>query len=123
MPMPWSVTTLPSWTDADWVSGVSEPFRSDNEFWSSLAASADALVSLAAAVAIAVILVLAGQRVWSFVPFIAPAGLAVRAAIIAKSSSRRNREAFSDRQTWRDAERTAVAAVFLKVLRRPLGKH
>jgi hypothetical protein len=122
--MYWSVTTLPSWTDADWASGVSEPFRSDNEFWSSLAASADALVSLAAAIAIAIILVLAGERMWSFVPFLAPAGLAVRAAVIAKSSSRRSREAFQDRQSWRDAERTAVASVFLRVLRRPLrSKH
>jgi len=116
--MPWSVTTLPSWASEDWAGNVSEPFRSDNEFWSSLAASADALVSLAAAIAFAVILVVAGEGAWSFVPFIAPAGLTVRAAVISRSSSRRNRDAFADRRSWRDAERTAVAAVFLKVLRR-----
>jgi hypothetical protein len=117
-----AVTTLPSWAKEDWASGIAEPFRSDQEFWSSLAASADALVSLAAAIAIAVILVLEGQRAWSIVPFVAPAGMAVRAALISRSSSRRNRDAFNDRRTWRDAERNAVATAFLKVLRRPLGR-
>jgi hypothetical protein len=117
--MHWSVTTLPSWTDAEWASDIAEPFRSDHDFWSSLAASADALVSLAAAIAIAVILVLEGERVWSFLPFLAPAGLTVRAAVVGRSSSRRNRDAFTDRRSWRDAERTAVASAFGKVLRRP----
>lgn len=113
------MTTLPSWTSADWANNVAEPFRSDRSFWSSLAASADALVSLILAIALAVALALAGERGWSLIPFVVPAGLAVRASIIGRSSSRRNRSAFTDRRSWRDAERTAVAAVFLRVLRRP----
>ena len=113
------MATLPAWSQPDWASDVAEPFRSDGEFWSSLAASADALVSLAAAVAIAVVLVLVGERVWwSLLPFLAPAGLAARAALIARSSSRRNREAFEDRRAWREAERTAVSKGFSGALRR-----
>jgi hypothetical protein len=112
------VSTLPAWTKADWASDVAEPFRSDREFWTSLAASADALISLAAAIAVCVVLVLTGERAWSFVPFIVPAALAVRAALVARSSSRRSQAAFEDRSAWKDAERTAVAAVFLRVLGR-----
>jgi hypothetical protein len=117
--MPSAMTTLPAWTNAAWASDVAEPFRSDRDFWSSLAASADSLISLAAAVAISAVLMLNGEQLWSFLPFVAPVGLAVRAAVVARSSSRRNREAFADRRSWRNAERTAVAAVFLRVLRRP----
>jgi hypothetical protein len=112
------MTTLPAWTAADWANDVAEPFRSDREFWESLAASADALVSLMAAAAVAVVLALTGQGWWSVVPFVVPAGLAVRAAMIARSSSRRNRTGFTDRRAWRDAERTAVATAFGRVLRR-----
>jgi hypothetical protein len=118
------MTTLPSWTNADWASNVAEPFRSDHDFWASLAASADALISFAAAAAVAVVLVLTGERDWSLVPFVVPAAMALRAALIAKSSSRRSRAAFEDRQAWRDAERTAVAATFLRALRRRrVGAH
>jgi hypothetical protein len=112
------MTTPPSWTDADWTARIAEPFRSDGEFWTSLAASADALVSLVAAIALAVVLVLAGDRDWSALPFLLPAGLAVRAVVIARSSSRRNRAAFADHESWRDAERGAVAAAFGRALRR-----
>jgi hypothetical protein len=116
--MPSAMTTLPSWTAADWTADVAEPFRSDGQFWSSLAASADALVTLAPAAAVAVALALTGQREWILVPFVVPAGLAVRALLIARRSSRRSRDAFESRAAWREAERTAVAKVFLRVLRR-----
>lgn len=112
------MTTLPSWTNADWASNIAEPFRSDRDFWKSLAASADALVSLAAAAAVAIVLVLSGERAWSFLPFVVPAVLAARAALIAKASSRRSQAAFADRRAWRDAERTAVASGFFGALRR-----
>jgi hypothetical protein len=115
------MTTLPSWTHADWADGVAEPFRSDREFWSSLAASADALVTLAAAIAVAVVLALTGERAWSILPFAIPAVLTVRAAIIGRSSSRRSRASFDDPKEWRDAERTAVATAFLRVLGRRRG--
>jgi hypothetical protein len=113
------VSAIPSWASADWAEDVAEPFRSDHEFWASLAASADALVSLVAAIAVGVVLALSGAGAWSLLPFTIPAGLAVRAAVIGRSSSRRNRDAFADRRAWRDAERTAVATAFLRVVRRP----
>jgi hypothetical protein len=113
-----AVTTLPSWTDADWASRVSEPFRSDRDFWSSIAASADAVISLLAAIAVAVVLALSGFRAWSALPFIVPAALAVRAAVVGRSSSRRSRTSFADRRAWRDAERDAVASAFGRALRR-----
>lgn len=115
------MTTLPSWTDADWASDVAEPFRSDREFWSGLAASADALVTLGAAIAISVVLALTGLRLWSLLPFAVPTVLAVRAAMISASSSRRSRASFDDPKAWRDAERNAVATVFTKVMSRPRG--
>jgi hypothetical protein len=110
------MTALPAWTDSDWAGRVAEPFRSDRDFWSSLAASADALLALVAAIAVSVVLALHGEQLWSVVPFAVPAGLAVRAAIVGRGSSRRSRRAFPDRRTWRDAERAAVAAVFVRVL-------
>jgi hypothetical protein len=112
------MTTLPSWTDADWASDVAEPFRSDHEFWTSLAASADALISLVVAAVAAVVLALTGAHLWSVVPFAVPAALAARAAWISRSSSLRSQAAFADRDTWRDAERTAVAATFFRAVRR-----
>jgi hypothetical protein len=111
--------TLPSWTSAEWTGRVAEPFRSDGDFWSSLAASADALISLAVAIAIAVVLVFTGAGVWAIVPFVVPALLAVRAALIGRSSSKRSQTVFADRRAWRDAERAAVATAFFRVLRRP----
>jgi hypothetical protein len=113
------VTTLPAWTDAPWTVQIAEPFRSDRAFWTSLAASADALIGVVAAIAAAVVLVLMGDKVWSAAPFVVPAGLALRAAVIGRSSSRRSREAFADERSWREAERGAVAATFGRALRRP----
>jgi hypothetical protein len=115
------MTTLPAWTDAEWTNDIAEPFRSDGEFWNGLAASADALVSLAGAIAVAVVLALTGQGAWSVLPFAFPAGLAIRAAAVSAASSRRSRSAFADKREWRDAERAAVATAFAKVVgrRRP----
>lgn len=115
------MTTLPTWTSRELADTIAEPFRSDGQFWSSLAASADALASLAIATAVAVILGLTGQHIWVAVPFLVPVVLTIRAGVVSASSSRRSRAAFADRRAWRDAERAAVAAVFLKVLRRRRG--
>jgi hypothetical protein len=116
------MTTLPSWVEADWRTQIAEPFRSDEGFWVSLAASADALITLAMAVAAAVALVLAGDKGYSAVPFLVPAGLAMRAAVIGRSSSRRSRESFADHRTWRDAERGAVAATFAEPYAAPVSR-
>lgn len=112
------MTTIPSWASADWAREVAEPFRSDRDFWQSLAASADALITLAVAAAVAVVLAISHETAWALLPFAFPAALAVRAALIGRASSRRSRGAFDDRRSWRDAERAAVATVFFKVLRR-----
>ena len=111
------MATIPSWANDDWADAVAEPFRSDREFWSGLAASADAVISLVAAVAVAVVLRLVGAGPWALLPFAVPVGFIVRAALA--SSSRDRRETFADQQAWRDAERAAVATAFLHVARRP----
>ena len=113
------MTTLPSWANADWTGKVAEPFRSDGAFWSGLAASADALAVLAAAVVVSVVLVLTGVGAWSLLAFAVPAVLAVRAGLISRASSKHSQAAFADRRQWRDAERAAVATAFFRVLRRP----
>lgn len=115
------MTMLPSPSaTTDVASRVDEPFRSDRQFWAGLAASADAVVSLVAAIGVAAVLVLTGERGWAFLPFLVPAVLAARAAVISWSSSRRSQAAFEDRRAWREAERTAVATAFVPVLRRRL---
>jgi hypothetical protein len=121
---PWSadlytMTTLPAWTDAEWNAQIAEPFRSDRGFWTSLEASADAFVTVVVAIAAAVVLVLVGDTTWSAAPFLVPSCLAVRAAVVGRSSSRRSRESFPDERAWREAERGAVAATFGRALRRP----
>jgi hypothetical protein len=116
------MTTLPSWTDADWSQQIAEPFRSDREFWNGLAASADAVIALVAAAAVAVVLALTGHALWALTPFAVPGVLAVRAGFISRSSSRRSRDQFAERQDWRDAERTAVASAFGKALSRTRGR-
>lgn len=117
--MAWAMTTLPSWPSAEVRERVAEPFRSNDDFWSSLAASADALVTLAAAVAVGVVLAITGQRWWALAPFAVPAGLAVRAALVGRASHRQSQGSFGDRREWRDAERHAVATAFVAVLWRP----
>jgi hypothetical protein len=112
------MSTLPSWTQAEWAGSVTEPFRSDRDFWAGLEASADALVALAAAIAVGVVLAVLGTGLWALVALVVPAALTVRAALLARTSSRRSQAEFRDRRAWRDAERTAVATAFPRVLGR-----
>jgi hypothetical protein len=116
--MPSAMTTVPAWTRSEWAAEVAAPFRSDRDFWTSVAASADALITLAAAAAVAVALVLTHETAWALLPFAVPAWFLFRAARAARASSRRSQAAFPDRRSWRDAERAAVATVFFKVMRR-----
>jgi hypothetical protein len=112
------MATMPYWTDAAWTARIDEPFRSDGEFWSGLAAITDALVSLAVAAIVAVVLTVAGTGAWALLPFAVPVVLFARAGRIASRSSRRSRAAFDDPKVWRDAERMAVATAFMRVLGR-----
>jgi hypothetical protein len=116
--------TSPAWTRTDWSEDVPEPFRSDTNFWTSVAASADALLAVVLAAAAAVALALTVGGAWALLPFLGPAALLVRAAACGRASARLSREAFDDEAQWRDAERQAVAQVFGKVLlrrRTPVG--
>jgi len=105
--------------------GVAEPFRSDPEFWRSLCASADAVVLLAVAVAFAALLRLMGaDTVLVLLPFGLPGIFLVRAAVSSGRFHRRHQplpalvDTARGEQSWRDAERTAVAAVFGRALLR-----
>jgi fatty acid desaturase len=116
--------TAPTWTRTDWSDDVAEPFRSDLNFWTSVAASADALVTLVLAAAAAVALALTVGGGWPMLPFVVPAVLLIRAAWCGRASARSSREAFTADQQWRNAERRAVSQVFGKVLlrrRTPVG--
>jgi hypothetical protein len=110
------MTTMPGWTEADWARSVAEPFRSDRDFWAGLAASADALIGLLAAIAVAIVMVLTGAGLWSLLPLAVPAALILRATVVSRSSSRHSQAAFPDRRAWRDAERSAVATAFPRVI-------
>ena len=103
--------------------GVAEPFRSDPEFWRSVCVSADAFVLLGMAVAGSALLGLAGAGL-AWLPLVLPAIFLVRAAV---SSYRFHRghaplparvDTVHGEQSWRDAERSAVAAVFGRALMR-----
>jgi len=105
--------------------GVAEPFRSDPEFWRSLCASADAVALLAVAVACAALLRLTGAgTILVLVPFALPGIFLVRAAASSSRFHRRHRplpalvDTSQGEQSWRDAERTAVAAAFGRSLLR-----
>lgn len=116
--------TAPTWTRTDWSDDVAEPFRSDTNFWSSVAASADALLTLVLAAAAAVALALTVGGAWPMLPFVVPAALLTRAALCGRASARSSRDAFAADEQWRTAERRAVAQVFGKVLlrrRNPVG--
>jgi fatty acid desaturase len=111
--------TSPTWTRTDdWSDDVPEPFRSDRNFWASVAASADAVLAILLAAAAAVALALTVGAAWTLLPFVVPAGLLVRAARCGRLSARSSREAFAGDEQWRVAERRAVAQVFAKVLLR-----
>lgn len=102
---------------------VGDPFRTDVDFWRSVAASADAFGVLVASIALAAVLAALGASAWSLVAFVLPLPLLARASRAGARSSRRTRAAFDDRHAWRDAERTAVAKAFVPaLLRRRLGR-
>ena len=111
---------MPGWATIDRFSAdVPEPFRSDPGFWSSVAASADALLLTIPAIGLGVLLVFTAGPAWSPLPFLAPAAMLVRAGVRGRDSARRSQQRFANRREWRDAERGAVAAVFVRVMRRP----
>src|SRR6476659_3292642 len=93
---------------------VAEPFRSDDRFWRSVAASVFALVTLLAA---AVVTGLVGS--WGALAFALPVLLLAVAATNAKASTAATRPTFATRDEWRDAERQAVAAALVRAGRRP----
>jgi hypothetical protein len=97
-----------------WTPAVAEPFRSDERFWSSVAASMDAFLALV--VSVTVFAVVGG---WSAAMFVAPAALLARAARHGRASSARTRPTFASKQDWRDAERQAVATAMRGALTRP----
>ena len=94
-----------------WTSRAPEPFAGNAEFWRSVTASVDALLTLIVAT---VVVVLAGP--WGAIAFAVPVGLLVRAAVTGRRSERVTRPQFPDRDTWRLAERQAVGAVMGKAL-------
>jgi hypothetical protein len=97
---------------------IAEPFRGDDRFWRSVAASADAVAALVFAIAAAVALKLGVGGAWSFTPFVVPAVFLVRAGLAGRASSNESRASFATEDEWRDAERAAVAQVFGRMLMR-----
>jgi hypothetical protein len=104
---------------------VAEPFRSDPEFWRSVCASADAFLLLAIAVAGSALLRVAGTGAGlAWLPFALPGILLVRAAASGYRFHRRHAplpgivHTIKGELSWRDAERTAVAALFGRALLR-----
>jgi len=102
---------------------VAEPFRSDADFWRSVCASADAVVLLVVAVFAAAALRFAGAgMVLVWLPFVLPAVFLVRAAVSSYSFHVGHEplparvDTVQGEQSWRDAERMAVAAVFGRAL-------
>jgi hypothetical protein len=92
---------------------LDEPFRSDPDFARSVAASADGLVAVVVAVVLTAVFGAIGA-----LAFLLPVGLFVVAGVTGRRSARRSRAAVGDARTWRDAERRAVAAVFVRALLR-----
>ena len=108
---------------------VAEPFRSDPDFWRSVCASADAVLLLGLAVVGAVVLRLTGAATGVvLLPFALPVIFLVRAAMSGNRFHRGHEplpavvETSHGELSWRDAERSAVAASFGRALvrgRRP----
>jgi hypothetical protein len=97
-----------------WSSEVDEPFRSDERFWRSVAASLLALVAVPVAVTLTVLL---GPI--AAAAFVVPALLLAVAGREARASTAASRPRFATRDEWRDAERRAVAAALARGARRP----
>ena len=135
-----NLETLPTWAEP-----VADPFRRDPAFWRAVFASTDALVLIVVA-GLACWLVggLGGSTLLSIVPFLLPL-LFVGWALVSSSRSSRASRVWFRRQagldafaivddtvddntvddkaadkdglsTWRDAERQAVASVFVRAL-------
>ncbi len=107
---------------------VAEPFRTDPRFWSSVCASADAVVLLVLAALAAALLRAGGAPAGlALLPFVLPVAFVTvagaRAAQFRRAHQPRAATLETSRGTlsWRDAERTAVAAVFGRAIRRPRG--
>jgi hypothetical protein len=94
-----------------WTSRAPEPFAGNVDFWRSVTASVDALLTLILAT---VVVLLAGA--WGAAAFAVPVALLLRAAINGRRSEQVTRPQFPDRDTWRQAERQAVGAVMGKAL-------
>lgn len=94
-----------------------EPFASDDDFWVSVAASVDALLTLLLATAITLVV-----GAWGAVAFAVPLGLLVRAGLTGRRSGRRTRTMFATIDQWRLAERQAVASVMVGAVVRPRWK-
>lgn len=112
-----------------WAEPVAEPFRRDPAFWRAVFASADALVLVVVAfVASMLVGRLGGSALASLVPFLVPL-LFVGWAMVSSSRSSRASRVWFRRQdgdglaTWRDAEREAVASVFVRALLRNRLHH
>jgi hypothetical protein len=94
-----------------WSSYAPEPFASNREFWRSVGASVDGLLTMLVA---AVVVTAVGP--WGLLTFAAPVTLLVRAGVTGRRSMHATRPQFTDRRAWREAERKAVAAVFFSAL-------
>ncbi|MFL6238062.1 MAG: hypothetical protein ACJ735_01025 [Actinomycetes bacterium] len=97
---------------------VAEPFRSDERFWRSVSASADAVAALVLAVAAALTIELTAGGAWCAVPFAVPTVFLVRAGRAGRASAHQSQASFGSEAEWRNAEREAVAQVFFRVLLR-----
>lgn len=98
----------------DWKRDVPEPFASDDDFWVSVAASVDALLTLVLATAVTLLV-----GIWGTLAFVVPAALLVRAGLAARRSERRTRAMFATVDQWRQAERRAVGSVMVGATVRP----
>jgi hypothetical protein len=97
-----------------WKRDVREPFASDDDFWVSVAASVDALLTLILASAITLLF-----GAWGAIAFALPIGLLVRAGLTGSRSAHRTRTMFATVDLWRHAERQAVASVMVGAVVRP----
>ena len=94
-----------------WTSDAPEPFAGNADFWRSVAASLDALLTFVVAAAVTVLVGPDGA-----VTFAVPIALLMRAAVTGRRSEGQTRPTFADRNAWRLAERQAVGSVMLKAL-------
>jgi hypothetical protein len=92
-----------------WTSDAPEPFAGNADFWRSVGASVDALVTFVLA---AVVTLLAGPL--GAIAFAVPLGLLLWAAVTGRRSEGQTQLTFADRDAWRLAERQAVGSVMFR---------